>query len=75
MMRVPISKLKHFRLKGHAMNIPDAELATYEESDFDETQMEFPVFLRPQFKDANVFGHVCRSLAIPAKPVEEYVTQ
>ena len=56
------------------MNTADAEFSLYEESDIDEIRWEYPAFIRPQFKDACDFGRVCRSLAIPVQPRQEFLT-
>lgn len=45
----------------------DAERPIHQEIDFDETDFEFSTYIRPQFKDANDFGRVCRALAIPGE--------
>lgn len=54
------------------MNATAAELSVYEESDLDETELEFSPWAREVFKDAYEFGRACRSLAIPAQSREEF---
>jgi len=59
-------------MKGHTMNAASAEFSLYEESDLDETELEFSPWARELFKDAYDFGRACRSLAIPVKSREEF---
>ena len=59
------------------MAAASAEFSLYkefdlEESELDESELEFSTSVRPLFKDAYDFGRACRSLAIPAKNREEF---
>ena len=53
---------------------PRDEVIDLDESEFDESELEFSTSVRPLFKDAYDFGRACRSLAIPVKSNEEFAT-